>query len=114
MKTFEQKYGTKTSVQQYTPVPAMPARQEKHAPEQTFRAGGIRASVWRNTTKEGDREFRSVTFERSYKDKDGAWKTTSSLRVNDLPRAAVVLAKAYEYLVLRGQSNDASTEEVIA
>ena len=87
MKT-EQKYMTKTPA--YAPT-----QEEKRRPEQTFRAGAISVSVWKNTTKEGDKEYRSVTFERRYMDKDGNWKTSGSLRVNDLPKAAVVIAKAF-------------------
>lgn len=78
-------------------------------PEKKFRAGAISATIWRNqiTTKDGqDREIRTVSFQRSYKDKDSdEWKTTSSLRTMDLPKAVVVLNKAYEYLVLNGQGD---------
>ena len=78
-------------------------------PEKKFRAGAISATIWRNQvkTKDGqDREIMSVTFQRSYKDKDSdEWKTTSSLRTMDLPKAVVVLNKAYEYLVLNSQGN---------
>jgi len=77
---------------------------EKNLPEVKFRAGAISATVWKNQgqNKEGQpTEYRSVSFERGYKDKDGEWKSTKSLRVSDLPRAMVVLNKAYEYLVLK-------------
>ncbi len=76
-------------------------------PEIKFKAGGIAATVWKNQSKDG--EYRTVSFERSYKDKDGTWKKTSSLRLNDLPKATVVLNKAYEHLVLSGNA----TEEAI-
>jgi hypothetical protein len=69
-------------------------------PMKKFRAGPICATVWNNHAKEGEGEYKTVSFERSYKDKDGAWKTTSSLRMNDLPKAALVLQKAYEFLAL--------------
>ena len=98
--------------QRYTKTYGQPA--EKHMPEHTFRAGGISASVWKNMTKEGDKEYRSVTFERRYKDKDGQWKSSNSLRISDLPKATVVLTKAYEYLVLKGQDTDTVQEEVVA
>ena len=75
-------------------------------PEKKFRAGGMCATIWKNEvqTKEGQTaEYRTVSFERSYKDKDGSWKTTNSLKMNDLPKAAVVLSKAYEFIVLKEQ-----------
>lgn len=86
---------------------------EKHSganlPERKFRAGGITATIWCNTikTKDGrDADVRTVKFERSYKDKESEeWKTTNSLRAMDLPKAVVVLNKAYEYIVLNGQGD---------
>ncbi|MFH1064478.1 MAG: hypothetical protein V1729_05335 [Candidatus Woesearchaeota archaeon] len=41
-------------------------------PEKKFRAGAISATVWRNTIKRKDgtdAEVRTVSFQRSYKDK---------------------------------------------
>ena len=74
---------------------------EKALPIKKFRIGAISASVWNNTGKKDDGqpfEYKSVTFERSYKDKDGEWKTTNSLKLNDLPKATLVLNKAYEFV----------------
>lgn len=69
-------------------------------PVKKFRAGAIAATVWNNQTKDG--EYKTVSFERSYKDKDGNWKQTTTLRMSDLPKAALVLQKAYEFLALEG------------
>ena len=41
----------------------------------------------------------------TYKDKDGVWKSTNSLRVNDLPKAILVLNKAFEYISIKDDSN---------
>jgi hypothetical protein len=82
-------------------------KMEKNQPEKKFRAGAIAATVWANKgqNKEGEEtSFNTISFERSYKDKDGKWKSTSSLRINDLPRAVVVLNKAYEYIILKGRA----------
>ncbi len=67
-------------------------------PERKFRAGAISATVWKNQAENG--EYRTISLERSYTDKDGAWKSTNSMRLNDLPKAKLVLEKAYEFLVL--------------
>ena len=70
-------------------------------PEKEFSSGAIRATIWNNEAFSKDGKpisYRSVSFERSYKDKDGDWKTTSALRINDIPRATLVLNKAYEFL----------------
>jgi len=80
----------------------------KNKPEQKFKVGGVTATVWSNEVeKDGNkREIKHVSFERSYKDKEGNWKSTNSLNINDLPKAMVVLGKAYEYLVLRDLKED--------
>ncbi|MFP4111378.1 MAG: hypothetical protein ACLFPQ_02715 [Candidatus Woesearchaeota archaeon] len=70
-------------------------------PEKKFQIGGISATVWKNETTNKDGQpvsYRTVSFERNYRDKDGNWKPTSSLRINDIPKASLVLNKAYEYI----------------
>ena len=72
-------------------------------PMKHFRAGQMQVTVWSNegTTSEGKpTEYKTVSFERTYKDKNGDWKATSTLRVGDLPRAALILNKAYEFIAL--------------
>ena len=73
-------------------------------PEKKFSTGGLNATVWQNQgkNKEGlDVSFRTVSFQRRYKDKNGEWQSTSTLRINDLPKASLILEKAYEYLVMK-------------
>ena len=78
-------------------------------PEKKFSTGAISATVWKNNGKNKktgeDVEFRTITLQRAYKDKNDEWQHTNSMRVNDLPKAALVLNKAYEYLVLRDTSS---------
>ena len=74
----------------------------ENSPEKEFRAGRIKASIWRN---EGERDGQtvirhSVTLQKRYQDSDGKWKNSSSFFVNDLPRVEVVMRKAFEYLAL--------------
>lgn len=69
-------------------------------PEKKFRAGAISATIWRNKAQDG--EYKTISLERHYTDKEGKWQSTSSFRLNDLPKASVVLQKAYEFLVLEG------------
>lgn len=80
----------------------------KNMPEIKFRAGAVCATVWQNTgqNKEGEvNTYNTISIERSYKDKQDAWQKTNSMRINDLPRASLVLKKAYEYLVLNQQNS---------
>lgn len=67
-------------------------------PDKKFRVGGITATVWKGVSPKGTVYF-SVQLARSYKDKDNNWKTTSSLKEYDVPKAVVLLQKAYEYVI---------------
>ena len=82
-------------------VPSVSDVMGRNMPEKKFRSGAIAATIWANEgTKDGKKfSYKTVSFERSYKDKE-EWKTTNSLRMMDIPRAVLVLNKAYEYLAL--------------
>ncbi|MGM5480003.1 MAG: hypothetical protein ACQESC_00920 [Nanobdellota archaeon] len=87
---------------------------DKNSPEKKFRAGPVTATIWVNEvkTKEGEsRSFRTISLERSYKDKEGNWNNTSSLRVNDLPRATLVLNKAFEYINIKEEDSSIAEEK---
>jgi hypothetical protein len=77
---------------------------QKH-PETKFRASPITATIWKNkaTNPSGEEsEYFTVSFERTFKDKKtGEFKKTNSLRQSDLPKAILVLSKAYEFLSLK-------------
>src|SRR3989338_1430568 len=75
-------------------------------PEKKFRAGAVSATVWLNKgqlVNGEESEYRTISIERNYKDKEGQWQSTNYMRVGDLPKAAVVLQKAYESLILNEQ-----------
>ena len=69
-------------------------------PIKKFSAGGVQVAVWENQGKEG-RRFNSVSIDRRYKDKNDKWKSTGSLKQNDIPKAVLALQRAYEYITLR-------------
>ncbi len=75
-------------------------------PEITFRHGLCSASIFENEYKRGEASFtvRTVSFQRRYLDKEGNWQTTNSLKVNDIPKAVLVLNKAYEFLTSNSQA----------
>jgi hypothetical protein len=89
--------------------------ESKNRPEKVFSTGAVSVSVWKNeAVKDGNKsEFRTVSIQRRYADKSGEWKSTSTLRVNDLPKAALALNKAFEYLVLKGQDAEFVEEIVV-
>jgi hypothetical protein len=82
---------------------------EKNNPLATIRAGAVKSTIWENRTQKDGKEisYQTISLERIYKDKDDKWQSTNSFRVNDLPKAALALRKAYEYIVLK-------REEVVA
>ncbi len=73
-------------------------------PDKKFKAGGLTATVWKGISQKGT--YFSVQLAKSYKDKENNWKTTSSLRENEVPKAVVLLQKAYEYVISQ-QANSA-------
>lgn len=83
-----------------------------------FSTGAISACVWNNESLNQNGEiieFRTISFNRRYLDKStNLWKSTDTLKMQDLPKAILVLSKAYEYLALRDDadaSNTALSEE---
>ena len=85
-------------------------------PEKKFRAGVVSATVWLNqgqNKKTGETSsYRTISLQRGYKDKNDQWQNTNSFRINDLPRAALVLGQAYEFLVTK-QDSMSIQEEVV-
>lgn len=69
-------------------------------PEITFRHGACSATVFEEEYNKGEEKYRvrQVSFQRRYQDKDGNWQTTNCLKVNDIPKAILVLQKCYEFL----------------
>ena len=59
---------------------AQDAAPVKRKPVQTIRVDDCSASIWERefTVKGKPTKFISISFERSYKDRDGAWKYTKS------------------------------------
>ncbi len=81
---------------------------DKVQPEKKFRAGGVVATVWKNTQKNKEgKEFEvySINVDRTYKDGD-EFKQTSSMKVNDLPKLALVANEAFAYLNLKDSTPD--------
>ncbi len=78
---------------------------QPNKPVKTFRCkGGITAAVWQNEVERDGKTFTrfSVTLEKRYRDRNhGAWRTSSSMFAEDLPKAQLVLAKAYEFINLQ-------------
>ncbi len=72
-------------------------------PVQKFTAGGLNVAVWENENKQGGK-YNTISISRNYKDKNDEWKSTNSLRINDIPKAVLALNKAYEHLSLKEET----------
>jgi len=70
-------------------------------PEKAFKAGAVRASVFANPYTSGGQPIliRKVVLEVRYRDKQGRWKSTNSLSLNEIPKAIAALQLAYDYLL---------------
>ncbi len=84
-------------------------------PEKKFKAGAVSATIWKNEGQSNGKTFafHTISLTRGYKDKSGEWKNSSSLRPGDLPKAALVLGKAYEHLILNN-GEGVIEEELVA
>ena len=77
-------------------------------PEKVFKMGAVRASVFLNTIEKNGASIplRKVVLEVRYRDKNGEWKSTKSLSINDLPKAIAALQQAYEYILSEASQRD--------
>jgi hypothetical protein len=82
-------------------------------PEKVFRNGSCFASIFVNEILADGRvrQVRTVTFAKRYLDKDGNWQSTTSLSVNDLLKAVLVLQKCFEYLTSISSAADLVNED---
>ena len=75
---------------------------EKNKPIRTYKAGGVKASVFENKSEYNGKQttMYRVALDKTYKDSNGNWKSTSSFNATtELNRAILVLQKAYEFCV---------------
>lgn len=74
-------------------------------PVHKIKFGAVNGAIWQNEQF----ETQSVTLERNYKDAEGNWKSTNSLRANDLPAASLVLNRCYEWILTQRLKNPNET-----
>jgi hypothetical protein len=84
-------------------------------PDKDFRAGTMRAAIWRNEIEQDGQTVvrHSVQLTKRYRDRDGQWRDSDTLFVNDLPRAKLVLDKAFEYVVLKESERESDTSSTL-
>lgn len=68
---------------------------QTNQPHATLRDGALKATIWANSTDEGQTRY-SITLTRSYTDAKGKWHDTNYLSRNELLRIAHLAHKAYD------------------
>ena len=63
-------------------------------PIENLNIRGVKVAVWEHSIN--DKDFRQITIKRSYKDEDGNYHDTDSLRINDIPNLIVALQEVYK------------------
>ena len=78
---------------------ATASQDAKRRPIKHFRVDDVSAAVWdRKVLVQGEeRVYYSVTFERSYKDRDGTWKHTRWFDLESLGKVVTVAQQAVAY-----------------
>jgi hypothetical protein len=78
-----------------------PSPEAKRTPVATLREGDCSASIWTRQfqVRGTPRVFYSVTLERSYKDRNGAWKYTRSFDAESLGTVASLCRQAEEAII---------------
>jgi len=66
-------------------------------PVQVLRRKGVKVSIFENHSK--DATFAKTTIQKIYRDDSGAWKSSTSLSRDDLPVAALLLTRAWEWIL---------------
>lgn len=73
----------------------------QNKPEFSHRLNRVEVAVWKN---ESDTSiWHNITFQKSYRDSEGALQSTTSLKMDDLPALSFLAAKAYDYLASKEQ-----------
>lgn len=75
----------------------MSENQPNPKPEPLFKLAGdgpVRAAVWLNTNQTTGEDYLSVSLYRTYRDKQGQWKTSTSFRPQDLASVSDLAIKA--------------------
>ena len=80
-------------------------------PEKTIRAGCVKATIWKNSSKNGNGDFFSVEISRIFKrDASSEWETTHSFGLNDLGKVMLVTSEAFKELALSDDKTKGDSE----
>lgn len=77
-------------------------------PVHKVRAGNIQVDVWENEAEKNGQKFKAYSSKvtKSYKDKDGNWKTTDSLQTAEMPKVIELLREAYVWIISKSKDEE--------
>lgn len=83
-------------------------------PEKVFKAGAVRAAIFRNTFEKNGVSvpLPKIILEVRFKDKSGQWQSTNSLSLNEVPKATLVLQQAYAYCLEHREPEEEESQGV--
>ena len=83
--------------------------QTSNKPIAELKSGAVVATIWPNEGQNGP--YHNIVVTRFYKDRDGQWQRTKSLRPKDMPDVTTVAGQVTEKLAELGAvSDDAGTD----
>ena len=70
-------------------------------PVAKFKAGQVSAAIWENEVQmpRGTVKILKATVQRRYKDRGGAWQSSTSFSRNEIPLAIHCLQKSFERII---------------
>ena len=75
----------------------------KQKPIKEFRTGWIQVAVWKNESEENGKTLvkHSIRLQKRFRDEDGEYKDTNNYFPEELPKLALAVSKAYEFIALK-------------
>ena len=82
----------------------------RQKPTKRFSRGRCSVSIFFNEAhKEGETiKIPKAVFQKRFRDKDGTWRSTTSLNVSDIPKAILCLNAAFDFLTISPSPDDHS------
>lgn len=79
---------------------------ETQKPIAKFRAGSVTCALWENEIRVNGQAEKvlKASVSRRYRDRDGAWKTSTSFSRSEIPLAIYGLQQAFEFMLQQTKS----------
>jgi hypothetical protein len=89
----------------------MSQQNDKSRPSTSLRAGKIELSIWRNEIDKDGRTIPqySIRIKKRFRKDDGSYNDTDYYFPEELPKLAVLVQKAFEYVVLTERKDSDET-----